>query len=430
MAQHYTVKEYDSFTRAKNLPGSSNYFSLPVNTFDQLEQFILANRSAYDTEALDLMSISSRRGIGKVISAKNYVGLITMNNGTKIEILPKIYNAKADNENVTKKIFLDMLKTVKEVPYKTFNVSHLKAEKMNVFEVFIRMFIDEAFALAKRGLKASYISCQDNEKFCRGKLIFSQHIKSNHCHRERFFVEYDIFSTNRPENRLIKSTIEFLQHRTTSARNKKDLSLLTMWFDGIDCSANFENDFSQYVKNRNISEYDSIMKWCRVFLFNQSFTAFAGNEIAYALLFPMEQVFESFVASRIKKKLDKERYSIKIQDRRHHLFDYPAKNFALRPDIVITDKINGSVTVMDTKWKLLSAAFRNYGISQSDMYQMYAYHKKYAAQQVILLYPMSEGVANISGSISFESKDGAKVKVKFIDLLNIDESIKHVLAMI
>ncbi len=429
MAEPYRLKEYDSFTCAKEIPGK-NYTSLPAKTFDQLEQFILANRSSADAEALELMSIGSRRGIGKIISAKNYVGLITMNDGTEIEILPKIYSAQSDDGDKTKRVFLEMLKTVKEVPYKTFNVSNLKAEKMNVFEVFVSMFIDEVFILVKRGLKASYSPCQDNEKFFKGKMIFSKHIKCNYSHRERFYVEYDVFSTNRPENRLIKSTLAYLQPRTTYARNKKDLSLLSMWFDGIDCSTNYEMDFSQYIKSRNISEYDTVMKWCRVFLFNRSFTAFAGNEVAYALLFPMEQVFESYVAARLKKKLDREHYTIKTQDSRNHLFDYPARKFSLRPDIVVTDKTDSSITVMDTKWKLLSAGSHNYGISQSDMYQMYAYHKKYAAKQVILLYPMSQGAAGIVDNISFASLDGVKVKVMFIDLMNVNESMEQLLAVI
>ncbi|MEY8330768.1 hypothetical protein AALB81_15795 [Lachnospiraceae bacterium 48-33] len=31
--------------------------------------------------------------------------------------------------------------------------------------------------------------------------------------------------------------------------------------------------------------------------------------------------------------------------------------------------------IMDTKWKVLSDAKPNYGISQADMYQMYTYQK-------------------------------------------------------
>lgn len=431
MAQHFTIKEYDSFIRGEPDQGlsSHNYIYLENKTFDHLEQFILANRSIHDVEVLDLMSIGSRRGIGKIISAKNYVGLITMKDGTEIEILPKIYSAHSDNEEETKKIFLQMLKTVKEVPYKTFNVSRLKAEKMNIFEIFIRMFIDEAFILAKRGLKSAYITCSDNERFYKGKLLFSEHIKNNHCHRERFFVQYDVFSPNRPENRLIKSTMYYLQQITVSSRNKKDLSLLNMWFDGIERSVNYESDFSQYIKDRNVSEYDKIMKWCKLFLLNQGFTSFSGKEIAYALLFPMEQVFESFVAYRLKKKLDREHYSLQAQERKYHLFDYPARKFALRPDIVIKDKVNGSVTVMDTKWKLLADGKTNYGISQADMYQMYAYQKKYDAKQVVLLYPLS-GRIDKKDDIEFASHDGAKVKVRFIDLLNVDDSINEVLELL
>ena len=51
--------------------------SLPEHTFDQLEQFILSSRDANSgAEPLELMSLSARPGLGKVITAKNYVGVI------------------------------------------------------------------------------------------------------------------------------------------------------------------------------------------------------------------------------------------------------------------------------------------------------------------------------------------------------------------
>lgn len=70
--------------------------------------------------------------------------------------------------------------------------------------------------------------------------------------------------------------------------------------------------------------------------------------------------------------------------------------------------------VMDTKWKLLSENTRNYGISQTDMYQMYAYSKKYDAEKIVLLYPQPEGFH--STDIAFHSDDGVSVEVAFIDL--------------
>ena len=62
----YQIKEYGSFITGKEIEG---YITLPPHTFEQLENFILTNRSK-DTDALELMGLSARKGIGKVITAK------------------------------------------------------------------------------------------------------------------------------------------------------------------------------------------------------------------------------------------------------------------------------------------------------------------------------------------------------------------------
>ena len=160
---------------------------------------------------------------------------------------------------------------------------------------------------------------------------------------------------------------------------------------------------------------------------NNSFTSFSGSDVAQALLFPMEQVFESYVATLIKRKLNSSQYTMKTQDRRYHLFNYPVNQFSLRPDIVVADKMNGLTTIMDTKWKLLSLNQKNYGISQADMYQMYAYYKKYAANQVILIYPIFDGVKSLESKICFRSEDGALIRVEFVDFDNMEVSINHIL---
>lgn len=80
---------------------------------------------------------------------------------------------------------------------------------------------------------------------------------------------------------------------------------------------------------------------------------------------------------------------------------------------------------MDTKWKILiDNERRNYGVSQADMYQMYAYAKKYEAEKVIVIYPMNPEMERYEGSISFRSEDNVDVNVFLIDLINIEDSIK------
>ena len=81
---------------------------------------------------------------------------------------------------------------------------------------------------------------------------------------------------------------------------------------------------------------------------------------------------------------------------------------------------------MDTKWKVLSDAKANYGISQAEMYQMYAYQKKYTSENVTLLYPLTKKVEQ-DEDIRFISKDGTEIKIRFIDLFNVETSLQRLL---
>lgn len=415
----YQITEYGSFITGKKLDG---YVTLPPHTFEQLENFILTNHSK-DTDALELMSLSARKGIGKVITAKNYVGIITMNDGTTIEILPKIYSAVEDDDSGTraKRLLVEMLKTLRDSPYKNLQMASLNIEKMNVFEIFIRMFLDEVFLIVKRGLKRSYETVEENTSFFKGKLKFSQHLKHNHAHRERSFVEYDVFSVNRPENRLLKSTLLYLYKHSASSRNRTDIKSLLNSFAEVEASADFKSDFAKYVPDRNMKDYSTALMWSRVFLMGKSFTSFSGSEVALALLFPMETLFESYVAALMKKHLTPLGYSVSVQDKGYHLFDDP-KRFAIRPDIVLRRKADGVVFVMDTKWKLLANNKPNYGISQADMYQMSAYQKKYTAKEVFLIYPESHYLACSSLPV-YTSDDGLRVKIFLVDLFEVSKSL-------
>lgn len=422
MKRPYQITEYGSFISGRELDG---FTALPEQTFAGLENFILSNRKP-GTDALDLMGISVKKGVGKVITAKNYVGVITMKDGTGIEILPKLYSSQGCNAAQAKRVLIEMLKTLRSAPYKSLQTSNVDIERMSVFEIFVQMFISEVFGIVKRGLKCDYRQVEKNSAVFKGKLMVSAHIRHNCVHKERFYVTFDEFDPNRPENRLIKSALFFLYRRTTSIRNKTDLRTLLNAFEEISLSDNYDRDFSSIKPDRSMADYHTALLWSKVFLTGKSFIAFSGSEVAQALLFPMETLFESYIAALVKKKLPPRKFHVSVQDKSHHLFNRPAKEFQLKPDIVVTRKEDGAVFICDTKWKLLSKSRTNFGISQADMYQMYVYQKKYSAKSVILLYPLCSEITN--GAIpDFGSDDGVSVKVRLIDLLDVQNSIDSML---
>ncbi|WP_162805834.1 McrC family protein [Sporosarcina sp. PTS2304] len=430
MNKRLTVKEFDSFTRNLSVD-HANYHMLDDVTFDLLEQFILDSTAISETsdDIASFLSIGNVKGIGKVIRTKNYVGVLKLKNGTEIEILPKIHSPASDlSEEETKRVFLTMLMHLPNLPFKKFTMANLQLADHHVLELFIQMFLTEVKWLLTRGLKSDYQAFAGNEVYYKGKLNITQHIRYNLAHKERFHVTYDQLDLNRTENRLIKTALLHIQTKTSHSMNKKDIKSALQFFDQVETIYNPNDAFSTLTNDRNMKDYRTVLEWCKVFLQNKSFTTFSGTSVAYALLFPMEKVYEAYIAGVLKRTMDNRIYAIYTQDRTHSLFDVP-KRFALRPDIVIEH--NEKCIVLDTKWKILKNDLRsNYGISQADMYQMFAYHHKYDAECVILVYPWNNGFPVQSEPIQFSSHDSVIMYIFFINLYEIEKSMNHLAELV
>lgn len=416
------VREFDKISC--NPDFKTEYAYLPAPVFKDLEELIHAFAGDEEhADALEFLKIGFRRNVGDIISVNNYVGLIQMQNGYQVQVLPKIdFGTDLDNGNEeTKRVFLRMLRSMKDFPSKVFNDANLKMDRMTLYEIFINMYLQEVRTLVKHGIKSAYVGRENNLNFYKGKLVVSEQIKQNAAHGERFYVRYDEYLVDRAENRLVKTTLLKLQGITNSAENQKEIRQLLTAFEMVSPSVNYQKDFSKIVIDRNTKDYDILMRWSRVFLLNKSFTTFSGGHNARALLFPMEKVFESYVAQQLKKVLLDLDWEVSSQDKGYYLFDSP-RQFALRPDIVITRE-DGSKIILDTKWKnLISKPRLNYGISQADMYQMYVYSKKYGTPEIWLLYPVNEEMRD-NPDISFDSEDGVNVRVFFVDVPDIENSL-------
>ncbi|SFV50684.1 McrBC 5-methylcytosine restriction system component [hydrothermal vent metagenome] len=379
---------------------AQNNLAVPKKVFDALKRFVLKN----DKQTLFLKP-SYKSGLGETLQAQNYVGVIQTKDGTTIEILPKIQNLSTDR---SKEVLIRMLKTLKKSPFKNFNTAHLKSSKMPLFEIFITMFLDELAQLLKKGLRSDYITKEENLKFLKGKLKIARHIQKNYIHKERFFVEYQEFLRDRVENRLIKTTLEFLYKKSKSSKNQQRIREFLFVFDPIQVSRNVQNDFAKIKLDRRMKSYEQTLLWCKTFLLENSFTPYRGNDLSFALLFDMNLLFESYVGSYLKKKgLD-----VILQDRGKYLIEEPNR-FALRPDIVINED---EQLIADTKWKIIKD---EKDISQSDMYQLYAYGTKYQnCSKLYLIYPYNGRFLDLNYLYQKEGEDRLDLSILFFDLAN------------
>ena len=402
--------------------------SLSKQIFKDLKEFIyLSANQEYTSEITKFFKIQMKRG-KEVITPQNYVGVISISDKIQIEILPKIRLLRDDDKKL-RKIFLRMLESTLnfENKHSLFNDANLQEENISIFEVLIAMYFEQANNLVKVGLKSDYISREDNLNFFKGKFLVNQHLKVNYFRKDRFYMSFDEFQKDRPENRLIKSTIHKLKKLTKSYNNERLANRLLSDFDDVSFSKNYFFDFSQVKLDRNMNGYRELLEWSKIFLNDKGVSTFSGNSKVTSLLFPMEKLFESYVAQQMAKLYKDKRVISQVG--KGYLFDVP-RLYQLRPDIYIKNRDFNSKDkeiILDTKWKLLKKLrSNNYGISQADMYQMYVYSQKYDVDDIYLLFPLEyDSPENDNGFVRKlqSTVDNKSVSIFLIDLEHIEDSL-------
>ena len=380
-------------------------YDIGKKDFGDIENFILKNSD----ENAPFLRIASGVG-GKFIQAKSYVGVLQTKSGLTIEILPKIAD-KTDTER-PKAVLIKMLKSLNNPPFKSSNLASLKTQNLPLLEIFISMFLCELEALVKKGIKSDYVALEDNLNFLKGKLNINEQIKRNSIHKERFYVGYSEFLSDIKINRIIKTTLQFLYKKSNSSKNQQKIRELLFIFDDVSECEDYKNFFAKLVINRQVKHYEQTLLWCKIFLLNNSFTPHKGDDLALALLFDMNALFESYVGNFIKKKFS----GTILQHSEKHLVEEP-KSFKLRPDIFLKGKF-----IADTKWKIVSSRD---DISQADLYQLYAYGKKHECDKLHLIYPKIDDIRQ--KTMKFRYDDEMWLEILYFDLEK-DENNANLLA--
>ena len=347
-----------------------------------------------DSEQTDLNPVLkySRSNGRDVLTVQQYVGVIYTESGCQIEILPKI--SKETSSEKAREILVKMLVELRDSPFRRGVMSNLDVHKMPLFELLMRQFLDSVGDIVRKGIARAYVDRQDNLIFIRGKLLLSEHIKRNSADRSQVYCEFDEFEVDRPINRLIKVALEVVSRTSQDTANQQLCREFLFWFDRVPTARDVASDFRSIRHDRHIQHYQPAMPICRLILEGLNPLTKGGENRALSMLFPMSTVFEDYVAAKLNEQYPK--WSIRSQVMRHSLVDeHSGTNiFRLQPDLEFIRKKDRMIG--DTKWKLIDQDDRanNYNIAQADVYQLFAYAKKYLASQpikkVMLIYPCTD----------------------------------------
>lgn len=336
--------------------------------------------------------LASRNG-KRALQVVNFVGVVSTPSGLHIEILPKTSEASQSIED-TRRMLLRLLYVAEDLPFIEATDASLQLYQRSLPEVLISRFLSSLAAVVRQGIRKDYHRIESEEAFLKGQLQVAQQLRQPVCRQHLFQISYDVFSENRAENRLIHSALIQVSKWIRSSDNQKLARELRFAFNDVPKSTNYDSDFKLWKNTRDMISYRGLLPWVKLILNQQSPFTMKDRHAGISFLFPMERLFEEYVAKMLKKHLG---YQVKAQLKQHHLLEYP-KAFLLKPDLAIYDE-SELLVILDTKWKLIdqNTQYDNgnedpkSGISQADMYQMYAYGKKYFKSdqnaKLVLIYP-------------------------------------------
>ncbi len=413
----FTIREYGLLAKEPAPAGHTTSLSrqvIPVTAWDWL-----LSEACGDSKHKQL--VRPRQVDGSLyLQVLNYAGAVTTPCGTQIEILPKHMEESDDASMVdSRRILMKMLNRVYRLNMREFEQADLQLFNRPLPEVLISQFLLEIKQLVRRGIRSAYLNLQDETPYLRGRLQVVAQLRQPPGRQHRFQVEYDEFVPDRPENRLIHASLKKVLVWSQSIDNQRLARELLFVFDDIPISTNYRSDLGRWQDDRNMQHYRASKSWCEFILKEQSPFTLAGAHFGQSFLFPMNVLFEKYVARVLEQQLP-DGFKLKEQAASQYLIDTHCdkKLFQLSPDILITRE-GKPVTVLDCKWKMIDqnkshaegTDEKSYGISQGDIYQLFAYGQKYLGGKgcVYLIYPSHRLFSTALQTFHFDEKLSLRV---------------------
>jgi 5-methylcytosine-specific restriction enzyme subunit McrC len=399
------VREYAYLTTSPLAQNTLDHAQVSESAFDWL-----CGLEERRTNGGRLLSVVGRNEL----QLRSFVGVLESPCGQVIEILPK--HLDLNDPEPARALMCRLVAGGLNLPLHEADEAGLRLFRTSLSEWIMGRFLTALEHLLKRGLRFDYLRVEEESRYLRGQLDVARQLRQPPHKGHLLHIRHDVFLANRPENRLLKAALDAVAKRTRDAQNWRLSHELGGVLRELPASHDAEQDFRVWRDDRLMVHYRPVKPWCELILRQHLPHAVHGDWRGISFLFPMERLFEDYVARWMHRHLQNGARLV-TQARRHSLCRHRGREmFQLRPDLLLEQ--GERRWAMDTKWKRLDATAteQKYGIAQGDFYQMFAYGHHYQGGQgdMALIYPKGRDFAEPLPP--FEMQPGLRLWVLPFDL--------------
>lgn len=261
------------------------------------------------------------------------------------------------------------------------------AEEDDLVEAIVPGFAFQVEEALRHGSLQGYREEEDALQTVRGRIRFSDHIRSRFGFVPPIECRFDEFSDDIEINRLLKAAIERLGAiRLRSADSKRRLRTLQPYFANVSRVVYDPLRVPEIGYDRRTERFRGAVELARLILATRSFDSAAGGIAGAAFLLNLAPVFENFVLIALRESLGLRERSFPRQARGRPLTLDRAGKLKLKPDLSWWEGERCRF-VGDVKYKKTRGIA---GVAHPDVYQLLAYTTATARRRGLLVYAAGE----------------------------------------
>ena len=402
--------------------------ALQVDTPDGawLEARLFDRLRVYDESREDGASFEWRTEVAR---AGQWVGVVQVP-GLVLELLPKIDTPPGHGDDaldLARDNLLVMLAEAGQIPLRARDLAALSTRRSPLHETLVALFAQRMVSELSKGPHRAYVAETDDLRAMRGKLLVGKHVVRNAARRERFTCSYEEFSIDTALGRVLRATCRALMETAAHGTTREALGRCLALLDDVSDVPDGRVWLDRVVLDRRSERFGDLLAFCRLVLEQQAPTSRSGAATTFSLLFDMDRVFEGFVAGFLRRKVmprfEEVQLRVQGQGARAPLLRTERNQGALflKPDLLLTTRGSRvAQAVLDTKWKRLGAMTqrKQAGLGAADLYQMFAYTRRYDVARTVLLFPWVTGSTERDFHVMGpgDAREGSRICVRFVDL--------------
>lgn len=348
------------------------------------------------------------------IKFAEFVGVIQIGD-LIIEILPKIgrFEPEPTSRAKWRNALWDMLQAVGVVRSTTAGDASLRTSTRSLLDTLFDEFLARTDEIVVNGLAKGYVHQEANIGMVRGKIVFNEHIKRNHVHREMNFCRFLTFTSDVIKNQILKRALDIVSNSARLPNASASSKRLLLYFDQIQTLRITPALFRRLQFSRADDHYRDAISIARLIIEGLTPSLSAGGETVLAILFDMNELFEAFVYT-LFKRAERHIPGLRVLGQRSKLF---WERRCVRPDIIL--EYRGRRLIVDTKWKtpIMNTP------ADADLKQMFAYNRVFNSKESYLLYPATpESPVPRTGTYS---EGSGMCAMEYIDLFDDQQKLRR-----